>query len=252
MSLANVVIGFLGIALGVNSIAKGAQRVSEGMRPQGGARQIPGRVPTVVVPRSATKKMPRLVSPAVQTRTRAGVMGVSKYEVNTLGDRLSVIIDRIEQSTTDPKIIAWARKAVSQRKSGSTAWNGEQWVSAEKDHLAEAVQVFKQLRYSQKYVSDPVGTDTYAKARNTLATGAGDCDEFTTLGAAASRAIGIPARVKVIATKASPDGSADHVYYEILANNKWVPMDASVSMGPGWEAPDSMVRRRWIYEIDER
>lgn len=561
MSLGQLLVGLFGIAVGVNSIAKGAKHLGDAMQTSGnGVRQIPGRVPTVVVPRSATKRMPRLVSPAVPTRTRAGVMGISKYQVNTLGDRLAVIIDRVEQGTTDPQIIAWARKAVSKRRPGSNAWNGSQWENAEKDHLAESVSIFKELRNSQRYVSDPVGTDTFARARNTLATGAGDClpgdtrlvtprglvsikdikigdtihdgkswvkvtqwwdkgesevlsfelnnrsflrctaghkvfrvtrndgehteeraetlmetdlllqprefacghealapghatilgayiaegwwdeakgifcisgipnskglrervieaaaslgitniymhdrylgfrkehswlvsgcgkgaaqkqlphlnfdratvdlivdaletgdggiqgardgnkgsmtystasatlahqyrvlkrmqghstlmrclsaeehggagslpvwrlivrgpttrkpwariehvgsagvhhvydieteshriylpdsdtivhncDEFTTVGAAASRAIGIPARIKVIASKQSPDGSADHVYYEILANNKWVPMDASVNMGPGWEAPDSMVSRRWIYEIDEK
>ncbi len=247
MNLFGIAIGLGSIILGVNSMAKGAKHLSEGLKSSPSA--MPGRVPTIRVPRAATRQMPRQVSSAAPSKTRAGVMGLSKYQVNTLGDRLSVIIDRVEQGTTDPQVVAWARQTVSKRKPGSTAWNGDQWMIKEKNKLEEAREIFKGVRSQTRYLSDPIGTDLYSKARHILKTGGADCDELATLGCAASRAIGIDCNLVVIATKQSVDGSADHVYYSVNVNGKWIPMDPSVNMGPGWEAPDSMVARRWIYEV---
>lgn len=248
MNLLGIAIGLGSIVLGVNSLAKGAKHLSEGLRSD--PRPTGGRVPTVVVPRAATRQMPRSMASTPATKTRAGVMGLSKYQVNTLGDRLSVIIDRVEQGTTDPQVVAWARQTVSKRKPGSSAWNGSQWQIPEKRRDLEAAEIFKGVRSSTRYLSDPVGVDLYSKARHILKTGGADCDELATLGCAASRAIGIPCRLVVIATKQSRDGSADHIYYSVNVNGRWVPMDPSVNMGPGWEAPDSMVQRRWVYEVE--
>lgn len=248
MDLGSVLVGLFAISMGVNSLAKGAKHLREGLGPSSGARTIPGRVPTTFVPRSETKRSLKLVKAAVPVKTKGGIMGTSFYEVNSLNDRLTAIIDRAEQGKTDPQVIAFARKAVSKRKPGSTEWNGGQWQIPEKRKDLEAVEIFKAVRSSVRYTSDPT-TDTYAKPRNTLNIGAGDCDEYAALGCAASMAIGIPCRLKVIATKQSADGGPDHIYWESFANGRWIPMDASVNMGPDWEAPDSMVRRRWIYEV---
>lgn len=255
MELGSVLLGLAGIALGVNTLKTGARRLAEGMQPAPrgasatGVRVVPGaRVPTVLVPRAATRKMPPLVSKGASVKTRSGQLATSFYGVQNLNDRLAIIIDKAEQGKTDPKVIAWARKQVSQRKPGSTAWNGEQWQVSEKDGAGELAALFKGMRKDVRYVSDPYGTDTYAKPAKTLELGSGDCDEYAALGCAAAMAIGKRCEMVVIETKDSKEG-ANHIYPVAYSGGKRFPMDASVSMPFGWEAPDSMVARRWVYEV---
>lgn len=255
MDLTSVFLGLAGIALGVNSLTKGAQRLADGVaRP--GPRVPPGvrvasgtRVPTLIIPRSVTAKVPPVVKQGAKMKTLAGPMATSMYGVQNLNDRLAVIIDKAHQAKTDPQIVAWARQQVSKRKPGSTEWNGGQWVCPEKDGRCELEMIFRGARRDARYVSDPRGVDLYAKARNTLAMRGGDCDEYAALTCGAAMAIGKKCEMVVIETKDSLDG-ANHIYAAAYDGNRRYPMDASVNMPFGWEAPDSMVRRRWIYEVE--
>lgn len=257
MDLGSVLLGLAGIALGYRSLSAGVQRVGEGLRgggpvPGGGPTGDGSRIPARVIPRAATKRMPPVAHAGAKTATKAGQMSVSLYEVRTLGDRLSVILDRAEQGRRDPRIIAWARKEVSRRKPGSAEWNGGQWQVAEKDDLAEAMAIFKGLRRDIRYTSDPSGLDTYAHPAKTLATGSGDCDEYTSTGLAALGAIGLPTRAEVIRTRDS--STPNHIFIQAgfpKSNpTRWVSLDASVAMPPGWRAPDSMIAERWIFETE--
>lgn len=253
--LGSILLGLATIAVGYNSLAKGAQHLANGVatpsrRVPPGVRVLPGsRVPTMVIPRSVTKKLPPVVKQTAKMKTLAGSMATSLYGVQNLNDRLAVIIDKAHQGKTDPQVIAWARKQVSQRKPGSTAWNGDQWVCGEKRGSCELELLFRGMRRDVRYVSDPRGVDLYAKPRNTLTMGGGDCDEYTSLGCAAAMAIGKKCEIVVIETKDSTEG-ANHVYPVGIEGGKRYPMDASVNMPFGWEAPDSMVRRRWVYEVE--
>jgi hypothetical protein len=256
MSLAQVLVGLFGVAIGVNSIAKGAKHLSEGLR-DNGPRPRSGRIggsniPAVIVPRAATKRMPPVLSAGRKVATKAGPASMTLREVRNLGDRLSIIIDKVNEGSTDPVVVAWARKEVSRRKPGSTAWNGDQWAVKEKDTKGEIFAIHKGLRRDNRYTSDPK-TDLYASARRAMATGAFDCDEYSIVGGSALKAIGIDVALEVIQTKDSD--SPNHIF--ILARSEkggqggeWIPVDASVNMGPGWRAPDSMVARRWIFETD--
>lgn len=246
MNLASVFLGLAGIALGANSLAKGVKTLGDGLGPPGGGGER-GGVPTIIVPRSATRKMPPIVRGAVKVQTRAGKMGLELREVRTLGDRLAVIIDRANEGKVDPRIVAWARKEVS--KKCRPGWNGEQWCIPEKRKDLEAIALFKAVRRDVKYLSDIAGVDTFSTSATTLRLGAEDCDGFSSLLGSALMAVGIPVRMKVIETKQSTTG-ADHIYNQALIDGKWIPFDASVAMGPGWEAPASMVRRAWVYETD--
>jgi len=253
--LGSVLIGLLGIAWGAKTLAGGAQRLAEGMQPRPGARVPPGvriatgaRVPTMIVPRSVTAKVPPIVKQTAKMKTLAGPMATSMYGVQNLNDRLAVIIDKAHQGKTDPQVVAWARKQVAQRKLGSSEWNGGQWVCPEKDAKCELQMIHQGMRRSIRYTSDPVSADLYARPARTLAMGAGDCDEYTAVACAAAMAVGRQCRMIVIETTDSKEG-ANHIYAEAMADGKWIPMDASVNMPFGWSAPDSMVRRRWIYEV---
>lgn len=248
-------LGLFSVVVGVNSLAKGAKHLSEGLNtpsPRRAGRIGGSSIPAVIVPRAATKRMPPVVSAGRKVATKAGQASMTLREVRTLGDRLSIIIDKVNEGSTDPVIVAWARKEVSKRKPGSTAWNGDQWVVKEKDTRGEIAEIHKGLRRSNRYTSDPQKTDLYSSARKALATGAFDCDEYSILGGGALKAIGIPVALEVIQTKDSD--SPNHIFIlansEKSGNGEWIPVDASVNMGVGWRAPDSMVARRWIFETD--
>ena len=78
-----------------------------------------------------------------------------------------------------------------------------------------------------------------------------NCDDFSAFGCAALMSVGIPCRFKVIQTKNS--STPDHIFIQAGTPKdgprKWIPLDASVPMPPGWEAPKHMVSKEWIYEF---
>ena len=78
-----------------------------------------------------------------------------------------------------------------------------------------------------------------------------NCDDFSAFGCAALMSVGIPCRFKVIQTTKS--ATPDHIFIQAGTPKdgpaKWISLDASVPMPPGWEAPRGMVQREWIYEF---
>jgi len=78
-----------------------------------------------------------------------------------------------------------------------------------------------------------------------------NCDDFSSFGCAALMSVGIPCRFKVIQTTKS--STPDHIFIQAGTPKdgpaKWISLDASVPMPPGWEAPRGMVQREWIYEF---
>ena len=163
--------------------------------------------------------------------------------------RIAAIAEKANEGKLDPRVISWARKELSKKCRTGGPQNGEQWCVPEKDTEAEIAAIFKALRRDIRYTSDVVGVDTYAHPKRTLEMRGGDCDEYAATGAAALMAVGIPARFKVIRTKSSP--TWDHIYIQAGTpkNNptKWISLDASVAVKPGWEAPPSMVAESKIY-----
>lgn len=249
MNLGEVLLGLAGIALGYKSLSTGAARLHSGLEMGGGGES--GRIPTVRVPRGATRSMPPIYRQGKHVPTKAGSMRVTLREVNTLGDRLSIIIDKANEAKIDPKVIAWARKELS--KKCRAGWNGEQWCVPEKDTEAEIIAIFKAMRRDVRYTSDVRGYDTYAAPRKTLELGAEDCDGYAALGCGALMAVGIPCRLEVIQTTKSQ--TPDHIFIQgnvdkASVGGKWISLDASVPMPPGWRAPDSMISRRWLFETE--
>jgi hypothetical protein len=249
MQIGEVLLGLAGIALGYKSLSTGVERLHTGLRgggtPDGGSAR-----PTVRVPRAATMNMPPVVQAGARKNTLAGQMRVTTREVRTLGDRLSIIIDLAHKAKLDPQIIAWARKELS--KKCGPGWNGQQWCVPEKDTEAEIMAIFKAMRRDVRYTSDVRGVDTYASPRKALELGAEDCDGYAALGCGALMAVGIPCRLEVIQTTKS--STPDHIFIQggtpKASVEKWISLDASVPMPPGWRAPDSMISRRWIFETE--
>lgn len=238
MNLGEVLLGLATLAVGVSTARKGAQRLGNALSSGGSG------VPTTY---GRSTRVPPVLSRGKHVQTASGLMRVTTHQVRSLDDRIAAIAQKANEGKLDPKVIAWARKALS--KKCRAGWNGEQWCVPEKDTRAEIDAIYKALRRDVRYTSDVVGVDTYAHPRRTLEMGGGDCDEASATGAAALMSVGIPCRFKVIRTKDSP--SPNHIYLEAAASKanptKWIPFDASVAMHAGWEAPESMVAEAWIY-----
>lgn len=76
--------------------------------------------------------------------------------------------------------------------------------------LIQALSVFKEINSKWKYVADPLSEEYIARASESVALLAGDCDDHAVLMASAIRAIG--GRVRLIRTKA-------HIYPELYVGN---------------------------------
>ncbi len=238
MNLGEVLLGLATLAVGVSTARKGAARLGKALSS--------GSVPTSM---GRTTKVPPILKRGRHVQTASGLMRVTTHEVKSLDDRIAAIAEKANEGKLDPRVISWARKELSKKCRTGGPQNGEQWCVPEKDTEAEIAAIFRALRRDIRYTSDVVGVDTYAHPKRTLEMRGGDCDEYAATGAAALMAVGIPARFKVIRTKSSP--TWDHIYIQAGTpkNNptKWISLDASVAVKPGWEAPPSMVAESKIY-----
>ncbi len=80
----------------------------------------------------------------------------------------------------------------------------------------------------------------------TMPAPAGDCDDFSTLGAALLGELGVPASFVTI--KADPNRPREwsHVYLAAgLESGERLPLDISHGEAPGWEYPHALERRAW-------
>lgn len=194
-------------------------------------------------------------------------MRMRSFEIKTLDDRIAYLNRLINEGKRDPRVYAFARRALSQKC-------GNGWCVAEKDNLGEAKALFKALKRSNpprmvaadldrarrifqhtranvRYTSDIAGVDTYQKPAHSIALRSSDCDDFSTLTCSALGSIGIPCRLKVIRTKGA--GDWNHIYAQAgfpRANpERWVTMDSSVDKPFGWEAPRSMVAASRTFRV---
>ncbi|AMV29881.1 Transglutaminase-like superfamily protein [Gemmata sp. SH-PL17] len=79
-----------------------------------------------------------------------------------------------------------------------------------------------------------------ATADNVAKTLSGDCTEYAMLGAAMSRAVGVPSRTVLgLVYAPAKDGKpylAYHMWFEVFADGQWLPLDATLGgggVGPG-------------------
>lgn len=98
--------------------------------------------------------------------------------------------------------------------------------------------VWDGIRYHMKYVPDVWKTEEVTSpavhSRRIVASGKswGDCDDFSVLGAAWLLALGVPARLKVLASPKN-GGKFDHVRAEAMnADGKWVPLETTMKKIP--------------------
>lgn len=251
MGLGNLAIGLASIVLGVHQLKNGAKHLS-------GVKGLSDVEKPFMTSGRHTVKTPNGERTAMRMRS---------YRIRSLDDRIAHIRRLVDAGKRDPRVYAFARRAVSKRC-------GDDWCIKEKDNLSEAKAVFGALRQvrppqlspqdlalaksvfdetrrSVRYTSDIMGVDTYQKPSHTLALRSGDCDDYTGLVCSALGSLGIPCFAEVIRTKDASDWN--HIYASAglpRANpTRLIPMDASVNAPFGWKAPDKMVAARRVFRL---
>lgn len=173
-----------------------------------------------------------------------GDLTLKTYTVRNLDDRIKNLRVRVEKGIRDPEVYAFARSAVNKKC-------GAEWCVPEKNDLAELKALYRAIRDKVRYTSDIRGIDSYQNPQRTLEFGTGDCDDYSTLACATAMSIGFPCRFKAIRTKGANDWN--HIYSEIgypkRLPKKWIPFDASIEMGLGWEAPSKMVSEAKTFPV---
>jgi predicted transglutaminase-like cysteine proteinase len=240
VNLPQVLLGLAGLALGVRTVRRGVSELSAGLQSRPTSLSGHGEVEPDPRGRGSIGRRVGTVN-----RGKAGFSDVR--EVESLDERINAIRDRIRKGRVDPKVIAWARAQVSKKCPGRPGG----WCVPEKDTEAEIRAIFNGMRRDVRYTSDVLGVDTYVHPRKTLEQRSGDCDDYSALGCSALMSVGIPCRLKVIRTKDSQ--TWNHIYIQAGhpkgAPDKWMTLDASVPVRPGWEVPASMVAASRTFEV---
>lgn len=118
---------------------------------------------------------------------------------------------------------------------------------APKDWPGEVRAIFAFVRDGIRYARDVRGVETLQTPEATMELEAGDCDDKSTLLAALLESVGHPTRF--VAVGFSQPGAYSHVYVETLLNNRWTPLDATMSNAPvGW-APQRPAMARMVVPV---
>jgi transglutaminase-like putative cysteine protease len=103
-----------------------------------------------------------------------------------------------------------------------------------KDYAAEVCALHAFVRDRIRYVRDIVGTETVQTPERTIINEAGDCDDKSTLLASLLEAIGVPTRFEAVGFT---PGHWSHVLVQALLKNRWVSLETTVNVQPGWRPP---------------
>jgi len=164
--------------------------------------------------------------------------------VGNIDSRVRHIINTIQKGRKDPRMRAFAVRAVSQKC-------GSKWCVPERDWWGEVRSVFGAIRNNVRYVRDIHKLDTFQAPNRTLQFQGGDCDDYSITLGSALQSIGYPIKVRIVQSKGSPD--YNHIF--LLAGlpprgpNGWYALDASVDKPPGWHPPRSMLSRIKDYDV---
>ena len=264
MSLGKLVVGLASLVMGAQGLKNGMNELSGAVQsPRSSRRPPPRRVrgrgvgdvaPAVpmqpaasaflspgapaFLPEPATRPMPNNTGLTAEEQL---VRMLRTAKVRTLAERLRYIQGRVDVGMRNPKMYALARHITSEKVNGK-------WAADEKDTLAEAQLIYRYLRGTVRYTSDSLGLDVFQNPALTVGLHAGDCDDYSSLGATLLMHVGIPVKMKVIQTVDSRE--PNHIYLIMnipKGGPQWVPFDASVEARVGWEAPAKMVAKKWLF-----
>jgi len=99
------------------------------------------------------------------------------------------------------------------------------------------------VRDNVRYVRDVRGVETVHTPVKILEQGQGDCDDKSLILATLLETIGHPTRF--VAVGPAP-GIYSHVFVETKLGNKWIPLETTENVKPGWR-PKNTVSQMVIY-----
>lgn len=173
------------------------------------------------------------------------IRGDEFVEVNTIDDRLRLIVDQIRKDSASPRIEALADSVVTQVC-------GDQWCVAERDWNAEIAALFHAMRdptspIGVRYTLDraprpleeggPIVGDQFSSAEATIRRKRGDCDDMTIALGALAMSIGYPVKCRVVQTRGSSSWNHIYLLVGIPPENptQWIALDPTEPNGPGWQ-----------------
>lgn len=189
--------------------------------------------------RSKLPALPRPSDIGKQGQYRATIK-----QVGSIDSRVRHVISTIQKGRKDPRIRAFAVKAVSQKC-------GNRWCVPERDWWGEARALFGAIRQNVRYVRDIHKIDTFQAPRRTLEFSGGDCDDYSITLGSALQSIGYPIKVRIVQSTDSPD--YNHIFLLVGMPPRdprtWYSLDASMNKPAGWHPPRRMLSRMKDYDV---
>ena len=160
-------------------------------------------------------------------------------------DKLRILAGLIHTDRENPAVDAALGEALGRRADG-------QWAVPEHDDLGELRSIYRYVRDHVRYTADPYDLETFRRPQRTLELGIGDCDDATALVGAMASAAGYQQGLRIVRTGDHADWN--HIYNVVgvprSEPQRWVPIDATMDRGVGWEVTGPTVRASETYLAD--
>ena len=157
---------------------------------------------------------------------------------NTVEDKLKILSALIAKDRENPAVDLALGQALGRRTNGG-------WAVAEHDDMGELKAIYNHVRQNVRYTGDAHKLDTFRRPARTLQLGIGDCDDAATVVGAMASAAGYQVGLRVVETGSNTDWN--HVYNVVglprTNPTRWVPIDATMDKGVGWEVSGPQVNK---------
>ena len=178
--------------------------------------------------------------------TGGDVLKFAEVKVGSIDERVTRVHEQMLQGTRDPVVYKLAREVLA--KKGTDG----QWLTPEKDPLAEITAMFFEVKKRVRYTWDPLDYDAFQTPAKTLNIRNGDCDDMWSLLGAMLRSIGYKVRSRIVRT--SGNATWNHIYglVQLPGTQQWMPLDLTVNQPPGWEVPKQYVQETKDFDVVEK
>ncbi len=113
-----------------------------------------------------------------------------------------------------------------------------------KDYACEVKCLHGYVRDQVRYINDIVNVETVQSPDVTLANGAGDCDDKSTLLCALLESIGHPTRFVAIGFE---PGVYSHVLCDTKIGASWISLETTEDVPVGWSPDPKAILARMVY-----
>ena len=113
-----------------------------------------------------------------------------------------------------------------------------------KDRFGEICSLFDWVRRNIRYTRDIFRVELLHTPRRMIELKAGDCDDMTILLGSMLLSTGHPIRLVLVGFRPNRPHLYSHIYLEVLIQDRWLALDATMPRPIGW-APPALWRRNW-------